>query len=550
MTEYFQSDFESGISCAISLFDKTGDPEYLDYLFRFIEKSKYMLVFQALSMAENRGKLGLPDSIRERELNLKVKIANLNQLLAEKNQAQEQVNKAIIDSIQAQIFSFNRQQEQLRGRIGNQFPNYYQLKYDSITISFGEARELIPTRTRLLELYWGDSAIYTMSFDQDTVIVDQIELNPDLEIRIQTYLKFLVQPPSVSELSQNYEDFCEISYHLYTSLIENLLAEAKSGNKTESIENLIIVPSGILSYLPFETLITSRELKKEPDFRALPYLVKKYRISYAYSTNLLFKNKRETSRGSAQNLLAFAYSNGAVESADNGRSHHREIPGSAREIESIAMVLGGGSRLFAGEEATETNFKGLSPQFDIIHLAVHGTGDPSQALNSKLIFRNNLDSIEDGNLFAHELYNLDLSRLKLAVLSACETGIGKEYQGEGLFSVARGFAYAGCPSMIMSLWKVQDRITADLMADFYKELVKGSSVDEAICDAKLNFINRSDELTAHPANWSAFIPLGDMNPLIEKSNWVSWRIILIMVILLLIVFGWYQFQARREKPNL
>ena len=129
---------------------------------------------------------------------------------------------------------------------------------------------------------------------------------------------------------------------------------------------------------------------------------------------------------------------------------------------------------------------------------------------------------------------MDLSNTDLAVLSACETGIGKEFKGEGVFSMARGFAYAGCPSIVMSLWKVNDKFTADLMARFYKHLNKGNKISESLSKSKLEFLQESDQYSAHPSNWAAFVPVGK-NTELSNQNYTFYYIILVVVALLVLV---------------
>jgi CHAT domain-containing protein len=110
-----------------------------------------------------------------------------------------------------------------------------------------------------------------------------------------------------------------------------------------------------------------------------------------------------------------------------------------------------------------------------------------------------------------------LNNSNLAILSACETGIGKEFRGEGVFSIARGFASAGCPSIIMSLWKVNDMVSADIMSALYKNLKKGEKLNEALRNSKITYINQSDPLMSHPANWAAFVPLGQVNAIYDRK---------------------------------
>ncbi len=102
--------------------------------------------------------------------------------------------------------------------------------------------------------------------------------------------------------------------------------------------------------------------------------------------------------------------------------------------------------------------------------------------------------------------------------------------------MARGFAYAGCPSVVMSLWQVNDRATADLMENFYRELQNGLPIDEDLRIAKLNFLSNSDEFLAHPANWSAFIPMGDVSPIKKSSTpYMLWVLGSIFIILSLLI---------------
>jgi len=166
-----------------------------------------------------------------------------------------------------------------------------------------------------------------------------------------------------------------------------------------------------------------------------------------------------------------------------------------------------------------------------------GIADEENYLNSKLVFREEVDSVNDGFLYAPELYNLDLQQAKLAVLSACESGIGKNFRGEGTYSMARGFAYAGVPSIVMSLWKVDDMMTADLMGSFYKNLAGGKPIHKSLREAKLSFIENTDEYGAHPANWAAFVPMGNMEVKIKrKTNPVFYIGLVLAIITLLLTF--------------
>jgi len=115
-------------------------------------------------------------------------------------------------------------------------------------------------------------------------------------------------------------------------------------------------------------------------------------------------------------------------------------------------------------------------------------------------------------LEAGEIALLDL-KSDLVVLSACETGYGKFQQGEGVMSLARSFMYAGTPSLIVSLWQVNDNATAIIMKLFYQNILEGMPKDKALSAAKLTYLDRAEGIVLHPAFWSAFIQLGDRSPI-------------------------------------
>ncbi len=189
--------------------------------------------------------------------------------------------------------------------------------------------------------------------------------------------------------------------------------------------------------------------------------------------------------------------------------------------------------VFKGKQATEHQFKANAKNYNIIHLAVHGQANTTNPNNNRLVFRPESDSVEDGSLYSYELYNLQL-QADLAVLSTCESGMGKFQPGEGVYSLARGFAYAGCPSVVMSLWKVDDLQTARIMPDFYRTLFAGDTKDDALRTAKLRYLRTTNSYHAHPYFWSAFILEGNASSVIDyqASIWAFWIIALLSTVYL------------------
>lgn len=108
-------------------------------------------------------------------------------------------------------------------------------------------------------------------------------------------------------------------------------------------------------------------------------------------------------------------------------------------------------------------------------------------------------------MYANEIYNLNLNA-DLVVLSACETGMGKLIQGEGLMAMTRGFLCAGAPNIIFSLWKVTDKYSKDLMVEFYGNIINKGNYDTSLRNAKLRLIE--NEITAFPFYWGGFLLIG------------------------------------------
>jgi CHAT domain-containing protein/tetratricopeptide (TPR) repeat protein len=195
----------------------------------------------------------------------------------------------------------------------------------------------------------------------------------------------------------------------------------------------------------------------------------------------------------------------------NGGFYVPRLPGTRREAEQIvAMVSTVERRLaldFAASRDTATSAE-LS-QYRYVHLSTHGLLNSVHPELSGLVFSlvNERGEPQDGFLLAHEIFNLKLPA-EVVVLSACETGIGKDIKGEGLVSLTRGFMYAGAPRVVVSLWGVSDLATTELMVRFYQEMLKeGMPPAAALRAAQLSLMN--DKRWASPYYWAPFTLQGE-----------------------------------------
>lgn len=276
-------------------------------------------------------------------------------------------------------------------------------------------------------------------------------------------------------------------------------------SRTGPATRLVIVPHGILHYVPFEALTDQHGR----------FLVESFAISYAPSaSSLAFVRSREREidpRAATVVAVGGPLAPPRGSAAERGAPIERlgslkPLPFSDAEVRAVTRLYGRRGRGLAGARATEPALAdaGLA-QAAIVHFATHGIIDENRPDRSGLA----LTPVEgsDGLLQVREIFRLQL-RAALVTLSACQTALGKEVTGEGVIGLVRAFLYAGANAVMASLWNVSDESTADFMEHFYRAVRAGRPLDEAARAAKLAFIGRGDRLS-HPYYWAAFVVSGD-----------------------------------------
>lgn len=335
----------------------------------------------------------------------------------------------------------------------------------------------------------------------------------------------------------------QTGWSLYQSLLAELLPE-------EDELPLVIIPDGILNFVPFEALL-DQQPPAGTGFSGLPYLIHQRAISYGFSGTLLSGlSEKETSKETEPTCLAFAPGGASTGSAEEPlgvlRDSEVDLPGARREVKALAESFEGS--YFLGSYATEEAFidSVQNNSYQMIHLAMHGIVDPKQSAYSYLAFQRTDTS--DGRLQDFEIRQLDFSQTDMVVLSACETGLGEYVDGEGVISLGRSFVQGGAGSVVMSLWKLEDGASSELMEYFYKNLKEGRSRKDALREAKISYLEGADDLHAHPAFWAGYILLGDTEALTEPSQGFPWWIAGVAAILV-ILLGMMVIARRRKRSS-
>ena len=529
--------YEGAIRTSLRLYRDTKDVAYYQSAFSFAEKSKAGVLTEALSGQEAKLFGLVPGTLLSKEANLRTERSQYQSQLQEAG-----LTEAAQDSIQGQLFSLNLRYDSLISHLETQYPDYYQLKYASHTVTIAEVQAQLSDGSALLSYFIGDSSNYVFAVTANQYRVISLPSDTLLSQRIEG-LRSLLRPQALDSLNH-----LAIYAKHATALYQNLLAPVMNDSLMAGIDHLTIVPDAELGYLPFE-LILIQPTGLNENYQTLPYLIRDYTVGYAYSATWLvhpFSRRGNTE----EQYIAFApaYAPVAVDSNElesltlgQFRDQIAPLEWNQQEAQDIARHFSGVS--LTGQQASERRFKEEANRYRILHLAMHALVDDDNPMYSRLAFaKDSTDSLEDGYLNAYELYDMELSA-DLAVLSACETGFGTLKKGEGIMSLARAFAYAGCPSLVMSHWKVDDRSSNELMSTFYRHLSKGLPKDEALRQAKLSFLKNADEQTAHPFYWGNFAVVGNVDPISGRSNWYWWAISSVLVIT---IIGFFSYRLSRR----
>nr|WP_235623039.1 CHAT domain-containing tetratricopeptide repeat protein [Tolypothrix sp. PCC 7601] len=395
----------------------------------------------------------------------------------------------------------NQQLESRRQQLQNQFSETSAQEIRQLETQVYQQAEAIsrkfPEVAELFETTPADIAKLKSSIPSGTVVIQPVLLTnvenipKSLTIFILTnnkldVIKTEIKPAEFDKILTQYLEqvqddgdagYAENSVKLYDILIRPI---EKTIQKLQP-QQLSIIATGKLRYLPFETLRDSKTQK---------YLIEKYPVNYLTRISTRSLQPLKETR---QPKKVLAFGNPMPRESQN-------LPDAETEVKRIQQLLPG-SEAYIGSEATFAKFETQALNFDFLHLATHGCfqDQDCKTINLKknsLLFADKQFDIADAAY-------LGLQGTQLLTLSACQTAKEINNKGAGIAGVAYIFERAGAQAVMGTLWAVEDSATKDLMIDFYQNLQQGRSKGEALQRAKLKQIDR------HPFYWSPFILIGD-----------------------------------------
>ena len=543
LTKNAKGSFNNAIDITFHTYNKTKDPALKSLAFIYAEKSKAALLSSALSDVENKKNYGIPMELQREERNIQTETDFYKKRIYQERQKNNADSSKII-RWRGKMFGLSQQYDSLLAYLNNNFPEYYKLKYDHKVVETNEIQEQLGQGSSFVEYALTDSAIYIYVITDHQFEVIKKEIDTTFYSKLDFLIYFLKNNQFGNTTYEEYTAFLRIAHEFYNLLLEQ--ACQVIGDR-----KITIVPDEKLGYLPFEALLTELPDTNVMDFRDLPYLIRRNCINYSYSATLLYHQK-SVELQKENSLVAFAPTYENINQIDTIKfiasrdylDYLVPLKYLKEEVLGISEITDGD--VFIDYDATEKAFWNNAANYDILHFAMHTLINDERPMFSQLVFTLTNDTSEnnDGLLNTYEIYNMDLNA-RMAVLSACNTGYGKLQKGEGIMSLARGFIYAGVPSIVMTLWAVEDRSGSDLMKKFYEYVSQGYDIDKALQKAKLQHLESSDRLNAHPYLWSAYVSIGKTAPLFTRTyKWyiISGVLLGLLVILILAI----RYQKRKS----
>lgn len=489
--------FECGLYAANNIYKESPyDMANLASAFMFSEKSKAATLLEALAQTGATEFSDIPDELIAEEKNLSDKIAYFKKMIADEE------NHKSTSYLKNQLFDVTKKLNALINRFEKEYPEYYAAKFSQKIPSLYEIQQNLEANEMLISYFTGRYEVYYITVTKTTCTINNYWQSQNQLAK------------TTADLVNNMTKYNTESVKKYKELAFSIYENIFPHNIPSNITKITIIPDGSLFVIPFEALLTEAVNANDNSFNKMPYLIKKYQINYNYSSFLALRRMTQPRTNLNINWLGIAPAFDAENPCTFKGEQVRAIPETVTEVQAIAEKIINEKMLaeyLLRKDASETAIKSTDLRnYNVIHIATHGTVNSEHPELSGLMLSQKEGTTDDGMLYNGEIYNLKLNA-DLVVMSACETGLGKISQGEGVIGLGRSLIYAGAKNIVCSLWQVSDASTSTLMINFYSNLLKNSKKDgtgftDKLHNAKLKMI--SDGKFAHPYFWSPFIIIG------------------------------------------
>jgi len=453
-----------------------NDPKLAFY---FMEKSRAVLLNDKLN--ELGASLHLPAEDNKKLAEFLDEITSKQQKLTELEDASQQYLLQ-----QNSLLQTKENFEHYIKSLEKKYPAYYQYKYADAVDSLQSLQQYLAKNNQSFVHYFlGDTVTYILAITPDHAKLIRLS---EKEFNKKELVDFLQFCANKQTLNNHYNSFARLSNSIYKSLFQHL--QLPTGRITICTDNIVI---------PFDALCTDETGKH--------FLLNNYSFNYVYSARFLMKQFiNTTAKG---NFIGFApvsfnKSLGIVDLKNADDALHASASYYKKD------------KLFIHQNASRNNFFTYAPSYSIVSIFSHAFADTTD--NEPVLF------MQDSAIHLSELQYLNDPATQLVLLSACQTNVGKAATGEGIYSLARGFAAAGIPSVVATLWKADEQTIYAISEKFNEYLSEGMNKDEALQKAKLYFIQNNNSEKILPYYWANMILIGntDAISLVTKGNNYLW----------------------------
>jgi len=491
--------FETAITLNLKLHNLTDSLKYRNEAYRYISKNKAILLYEGIQSRYAINKT-LPDSIISKEKALSSSLNNLNKEIANSENTSEK------DSLYAKLIITKDQHKTYLKKLETEYPDFYKMKFEPITtLSLEEVQNKLDDNQLLLDYYMAEDSIICFSVSKNKIKYTTAALDDSLKNSLISFRK-------------NIESNIPIDSESHKNIYDILINQNIEGH--QNIDHLVIIGDDILHKLPFDALKNNDN-----------YLIEDFAVSYLFSNNQL-KEKSTPKNNPSYMGFGTAYSNSLDEKLkENLETRHFNLQNlnfANDEIKNSSRFWN--KQVYFDSLSTKENFLKNKNGANIAHLALHGVINHEYPDYSAILFD---DREEDNMMHIYDLYQQKLN-YDLVILSSCHSADGKLYKGEGIKSMARGFAFAGCPSIVSSQWAAYDKETGEIVANFNKYLSQGLSKAKALQKAKIDYIQTAHPNVNHPQLWANLILIGNTDALVSKgfaSSWVMWGMVAVFLLI-------------------
>lgn len=503
--------YENALINILNCYELSPKDNLLEQAFAIAEKGRASALFSHLKDVEARSSVEIPEEIREQEIKLRTELTQIDLNISLEKNKKDQINPSIIEALENQHFDINQVYEQLIKKFEIDYPSYFDLKYNTKTITVKELQNQLTIQkdfkhTTILEYIIVKNTLYIFIISKELYKIIPVALPDNFNEIIQEYNN------AISFVE--FDDFYNWASQLYNYLINPIEKELKFTNK------LIIIRDAILGFTSFDALVNPGE--KANSYQECNYLIQGFEIAYHYSVSLMMNSiqRKKITEKEADTFVGlapvdFSEGNPREMSKESGRGMTKvmrkvgldgelhNLPKTAEEVEKVYQIFEKKklpAKVFVYGAATKNNLINNSLKHKYILISTHGFSSEEENLSG--IFLSNKKGRDI--LYTPEVYNLKLNS-DLVVLSSCSSGIGKLYKGEGMIALNRGFLFAGASNVIFTQFDIPDAASSILVEKLFQFILEGNSYSLALKKAKLYFITNENY---SPQDWTGFALIG------------------------------------------